>query len=371
MASVSSVNLLTLATSLPYAAQLASIASNATSTVDLLSYNETFTTDILDLSKAPKLLANLSWEAFHEAGVYNQHTNSIYIASNWDANVTTNNPVNVTILNLADDSVTSTRYPGLFEANGGTTYVPPNQLHNTSYVPQLLFCDEGDFTGPSGLVLVDPVANTTKPLISTFLGRNFTSVNDVRQHYATGDLWFTDAAYGFFQNFRPVPTIPQQVYRFEPLTGVVQVVADGFVEPNGFEFSPDFLTAYITDTGAQEFGVNYTRPATIYAYDVVDQKYLANRRVFAYSDSGFPDGIHADTQGNVWSSCGSGDGVHVWNKEGNLLGKLVVEGGSNNFAFIPGAILVFNAQKLYSVAIKVQGRELARDFGPKANQTGK
>ena len=153
------------------------------------------------------------------------------------------------------------------------------------------------------------------------------------------------------------------VYRFSPLTGVVSVVADGFIEPNGFEFSPDFKTAYVTDTGAQEFSANFTRPATIYAFDVVDQKYLANRRVFAYSDSGFPDGIHADTEGNVWSSCGSGDGVHVWNKEGTLLGKLVVESGSNNFAFLPGAILVFNAEKLWTVAIKAQGREVARDFG--------
>jgi hypothetical protein len=36
---------------------------------------------------------------------------------------------------------------------------------------------------------------------------------------------------------------------------------------------------------------------------------LANRRVFAHCDKGFPDGIKCDTLGNVYSGCG--DGVHV------------------------------------------------------------
>ena len=196
LASVTTVNLLSLATSLPYGSQIASIGSSAPTTLSLLSYNETFTS-LLNLTSPPRLLANLSWDAFHEAGVYSQRTHSVYIASNWNANHTSNDPVNVTILHLADNSVSSTRYKGLAEANGGCTYVPPDQLANKSYVPQVLFCDEGDFNNPSGLILVDPVANTTKPFLTSFLGRNFSSVNDVKQHYGTGDLWFTDAAYGY------------------------------------------------------------------------------------------------------------------------------------------------------------------------------
>ena len=47
-----------------------------------------------------------------------------------------------------------------------------------------------------------------------------------------------------------------------------------------------------------------------YAFDV-DPKTQAfhNRRVFAYADTGIPDGIQLDTKGNVYASCG--DGVHV------------------------------------------------------------
>jgi len=176
-------------------------------------------------------------------------------------------------------------------------------------------------------------------------------------------LWFTDAQYGYLQSFRPLPSIPNQVYRFEPLTGNLQAVADGFVQSNGLEFSPDFKTMYVSDTGAQlvELGKNFTRPATMYAFDVVDQKYLQNRRVFAYVDDGFPDGIHCDMDGNVYAGCG--DGVQVWDLEGRLLGKIRVPGGSANFAFVPEGMIIFNEYRLFLVTMAARGRELARDFG--------
>lgn len=47
------------------------------------------------------------------------------------------------------------------------------------------------------------------------------------------ELYFTDVTYGYLQNFRPVPGLPNQVYRFNDKTGAVAVVADGFVNPNG------------------------------------------------------------------------------------------------------------------------------------------
>ena len=155
-------------------------------------------------------------------------------------------------------------------------------------------------------------------------------------------------------------------YRFEPNTGVVQAVADDFIAPNGIEMSPDFKYVYVTDTGQHTFPDkdNLTDPATIYRFDMSsDGKRLENRQVFAYSDSGFPDGIHTDTNGNVFSSCGAGDGVHVWNPEGVLLGKFGVNGGSNNFAFFPGGMYMFNNYKLWKITMKAEGRAIRRDFG--------
>jgi gluconolactonase len=361
MSSIVSVNLLAAATNPSYFSNLTTTNASDPSTIALLAYNDTFTTNVLGENATARRLFNLDWQAFHEMGTYNRHTNKVYVTSNY---VSLDNPINITVIDLANDyAISSTRYAGVNEANGGTSYYPPGSATgNNTTPPNLLFCDEGDFEHYSGLVSVDPVTNKSTTVLNNYLGRNFSSINDVRQHPVTGDLWFTDADYGYFQGFRPAPTIPKQVYRFSPLTGQVAVVADGFTQSNGLEFSPDLKTLYVTDTGAQEFGQNFTRPGTIYAFDVVNATILDNRRTFAYADTGFPDGIHADTDGNVWAACG--DGLHVWSAGGTLLGKVWVGVESNNFAFLPGKVLVFTNAQLWIVeGIKAVGREVCRDFG--------
>ncbi|GAB7337183.1 hypothetical protein MBLNU457_g2569t1 [Dothideomycetes sp. NU457] len=360
MVNITSVNLLGLATSIQYGMQLASLPASTNTSVGFISYSDTFVNDILGPNVSSQLIANETWEAFHEGGVYSQATKSLYVSSNWAKNFS--NPINVTILDLATNAISSVRYPNLASPNGLIAYYPLGTPANSSANQQILFCDEGDLTNPSQLTLLNPATNTTTVLLNNFLGRNFSSLNDAKQHPHTHDIWFTDSNYGYWQFFGPAPTIPLQVYRYSPSTGVVQAVADGFVAPNGIEFSPDFKTVYVTDTGAQEYTTNFTRPATIYAYDLMKNKMLGNRRLFAYSDVGFPDGIHTDTKGNVYASCG--DGVHVWNDDGVLLAKFVVSGGSNNFAFIPGGMIIFNGRKAYKVSgLKVEGREVRRDFG--------
>lgn len=365
MASVTTVNLLTLATSIPYAQFLSPLDTAATPPfLNFLAYNDTFSTSVLSPNVSARLLySSADYEPFHEAGIYDRATNSMYITSNYNTDTGLSNPINITIVSLSDYSIRSVRYPGIHEPNGGTLYFPPSPEHaNSTADPLLLFCDEGDFTHYSALTTLDPSTNQTNVILNNYLGRNFSSINDVRQHPSTGDLWFTDADYGYFQYFRPASTIPKHVYRFSPTTGVLQVVADGFVQPNGLEFSPDLGTLYVSDTGATGFERNLTRPATLYAFDVVEQKHLRNRRVFAFPDTGFPDGIHTDTEGNVWAGCG--DGVHVWNSHGVLLGKLYVGKESNNFAFIPDGVLVFDNSELWLVeGLAVQGREVCKDFG--------
>lgn len=143
-------------------------------------------------------------------------------------------------------------------------------------------------------------------------------------------------------------------------------MADDFIAPNGIEFSPDFKHVYVTDTGSQTNFTDLTGPASIYRYDVTaDGKGLGNRRLFAYSANGIPDGIHTDTKGNVYSGCG--DGIHVWNPAGEPIGKIVVPGtkGVANFAFFPGGIYIFNESKLWKVTLKAEGRTVRRDFGLK------
>ncbi|PSN65210.1 calcium-dependent phosphotriesterase [Corynespora cassiicola Philippines] len=360
MSSIVPVDLLAAATNPLYFSELVTTNVSNPTTISLLAYNSNFT-NVLGESATARQLYALPWQAFHEMGTYNKETNSLYVTSNYQS---LDDPINITIVDLGNNySIRSTQFENVYEANGGTNWYPPGfEQGNGTTPPRLLFCDEGDFDHYSGLVSVDPVTGESEVVVNSFLGRNFSSVNDVRQHFETGDLWFTDADYGYFQFFRPEPVIPKQVYRFDPKTGEIQVVADGFDQPNGLEFSPDHKTLYVTDTGAQHFTSNLTRPATIYAYDVINGKTLANRRTFAYSDNGFPDGIHTDLDGNVWAGCG--DGVHIWNPEGVFLGKIWTGVVANNFAFLPGKLLVFTNAQLWVVEnLKAVGREVCRDFG--------
>lgn len=233
--SIVPIDLLALATNPLYFTTL-SATNITTPAISLLSYNPTFNTSVVYPNATATLLEDFSWQAFHEGGVYDSATNALYIASNFQS---LDNPINLTTLHFSNDStytvesITSTRFANLYEANGGTSYYPVGGDISSPPSHQI-WCDEGDFTHYSSLVDIDPSTNDTAVVVNTYLGqKNFSSPNDVRQHPVTGDLWFTDAAYGYFQFFRPEPVMPQQVYRFSPGTGEIQVVADGFDQPNG------------------------------------------------------------------------------------------------------------------------------------------
>jgi hypothetical protein len=156
MASITTVDLLALATSLPYAAEITSFNSS-TPNVTFQSFHNSFSS-LLGSNASWTMVANESYQAFHEAGVYDQASKSLYISSNWAGSFA--NPINMSILNLQDYSISSVRYSGLASPNGGCTYVPPG----SKSAPQLLFCDEGNFDIASGLTIVDPATKTTKVL---------------------------------------------------------------------------------------------------------------------------------------------------------------------------------------------------------------
>ncbi|KAI0079471.1 D-lactonohydrolase-like protein [Panus rudis PR-1116 ss-1] len=252
-------------------------------------------------------------------------------------------PVNVTVTKLdLPDTVQMT--------NGGTGPVHGN----------LLLVGFGRGSRPSAVTLSNPNPpfNTTV-LLDNFFGRQFNSINDVKIHPTSKKIFFTDPEYGFINHIRSAPLLPFQVYRFDPDTGVVRVVADGFGQPNGLAFTQDGKTAYIADSGALALDSNQTRPATIYAFDV-DPKTQAfkNRRVFAYIDTGFPDGIQLDSKGNVYS--GTGDGVQVWNSEGTLLGKFFTGTITANMVFAgKGRLIILSVTEIFFAEIAAEGQNLA------------
>jgi gluconolactonase len=284
----------------------------------------------------------------HEAGVYNKFTDAVYFTSNFQ----TSDPIELYSVKTDSFQVSQHHFDKVIQANGACWY---NQ--------GVLYCSQGDKKNPSELTWVDPVSGESRTIINNFYGRKFASVNDVVIHHETGDVWFTDPSYGYHQAFRPYPDLPPQVYRFDPQTGEICTVADQFLMCNGLCFSSDYTKMYVTDTGSHQahegpgdghqIRPDTLLPATIYEYDVIDKKRLANRRTFAFADCGVPDGIKCDEHGNVYSGCG--DGVHVWSPDGVLLGKIYVGSTVANFCFAKNQIWMFAENKLIMCEIGAKG----------------
>ncbi|KJK64079.1 SMP-30/Gluconolaconase/LRE-like region [Aspergillus parasiticus SU-1] len=322
------------------------------------------------IGSAPKLEAILKNDDVpfaHEASVFIPSTDELFLTSNiFTDPVTNHSTIQISKVKVNAHPVTSevikTTIP---MANGAVN-------HGNG----ILFCGQGNQTEPSGLYQMSINAPyEAELLVSGFYGRQFNSPNDVVVH-SDGSIWFTDPIYGSKQGFRPKPQLPNQVYRFEPATQNVRVVADGFGRPNGIAFSPDEKTVYITDTaytlgdgtndptGPSTMYVNFLiHPFTValpllicctsYAFDVSSingEQFLTNRRVFAMADTGIPDGIKVDMDGNVYAGCG--DGINIWSPGGVLLGKILIKDGAANFSFgRNGQMFILNENTLWTAQL--------------------
>ena len=105
--------------------------------------------------------------------------------------------------------------------------------------------------------------------------------------------------------------VPDRVYGHEPRTGDTAVIADGFDKPNGLVFSPDERTLYVGDSGAIHAPGDYDaeRPHHVVAFDVADGRRLADQRLFAIVEPGFPDGMTVDAAGRLYVSGRGARGV--------------------------------------------------------------
>ncbi|KAE8370394.1 hypothetical protein BDV27DRAFT_140567 [Aspergillus caelatus] len=277
------------------------------------------------------LAENESYPFAHEAGFFIASTNHLFITSSRIRDAQSEQSVRITRVHLNETPVKCEEIPTKIPlANGGVNY--------------------GD-DGPSGLYLMSTTPPyTTKLLQEDFYGRQFSSVNDVIVH-SDGSIWFTDPTYGFEQGYRPKPSLPSQVYRWNPVNGSIRAMADGFGKPNGIYFSPDEKTVYVTDTHwlHGDGNTDNQRVSSIYAFDLSTyhgEPFLTNRRLFAMADKGIPNGIKCDLDGNVYSGCG--DGISAWSPGGALLGRILIDGEVANFCFgRNGEIFALNAHRLW------------------------
>jgi gluconolactonase len=192
-----------------------------------------------------------------------------------------------------------------------------------------------------------------------FEGKRLNSPNDVVVK-SDGSIWFTDPSYGILHDYEGDYGVQEvdgcHVYRVDGSTGAITRVAADFVKPNGLAFSPDEGLLYVADTGASHLkdGPKHIRKLAVNA-----DNSLTSLGVFAEATVGMFDGFRIDTKGRIWTS--AGDGVHCYDPDGTLIGKVRIPEFVSNLTFggeKRNRLFITGTTSLYSVYVTVTGIKL-------------
>ena len=194
-------------------------------------------------------------------------------------------------------------------------------------------------------------------------GKRLNSPNDIVVH-PDGGIWFTDPTYGIqgnYEAFQAPSEIKTAVYRVDPKTGKMAIVADDFEQPNGLCFSPDYRKLYIADTGDSQKNIR--------VLDVAEGTSLRNGRLFSKmvtdKGSGSADGMRVDADGNLWVGAGwvgpGYDGVHVLTPEAERIGMILLPEICANLCFggsKRNRLFMASSQSLYAVYVGTKGAHI-------------
>ena len=183
-----------------------------------------------------------------------------------------------------------------------------------------------------------------RTLVDRYQGKRFNSPNDVVVR-RDGTVWFTDPDYGLGNAQRELDG--NYVFRFEPKTGDLRIVAKDFDKPNGLCFNPSGDRLYIADSG---------RPHHIRLFQVQQDGVLSGGDVFHTVGRGAPDGIRCDAEGRLYVA--AGDGVLVLAADGSKIGKILMSETPANLCF-GGAdnrtLFITARTSLYAIRLGAKG----------------
>lgn len=195
-------------------------------------------------------------------------------------------------------------------------------------------------------------------LASHYQGKRLNSPNDVVVK-SDGSIWFSDPTYGIDSDYEGDAAVSElggqsNVYRIDPVSGEVTAATTDFIRPNGLAFSPDESKLYIADTGVSHVlnGPRHIRVAPVGA----DGKTLGKADLFATCEIGVFDGFRFDSKGNLWTS--AGDGVHVYDPDGSLIGKIAVPEVVANLTFggpKRNRLYICGTTSLYAIYVNAKG----------------
>jgi gluconolactonase len=197
-----------------------------------------------------------------------------------------------------------------------------------------------------------PLSNPKPSFISianSYQGKKFNSPNDA-VYNRHGELFFTDPPYGLEKQLEdPKKEIPfQGVYKVKR-NGEVVLLTDTLTRPNGIAFLPGEKTLIVANSDPEK--------PVWYAFDIANDS-LTNARIFHSAGGGdtslkgLPDGFKIDKNGTVFAT-GPG-GIWIFNKKGELLGKIKVPDATSNCAFSPDEKTLYVTNDMYVLRIKLR-----------------
>lgn len=193
-------------------------------------------------------------------------------------------------------------------------------------------------------------------LVNCYLGKRFNSPNDLIVK-SDGTIWFTDPPFGLTQTEEGCGGEQEQpgsfVFRYDPNTGEITQAIIDMIRPNGLAFSPDERLLYVSDTSAYEDPELYHH---IRVYKITRGRWAQQGKTFAIVESGQPDGLCVDAQGNVFAA--TQEGIQVYAPEGSYLGKIHVPEGCANVTFggkQNNRLFITAGKSLYFIDLKTQG----------------
>jgi len=239
------------------------------------------------------------------------------------------------------------------ESDGVTTFRQPSNKQNGHYFDlehRLISCEHASST-----LTREEHDGSITVLASHYDGKELNSPNDVIVK-SDGAIYFSDPTYGRMDVFglqREQHMDYQGVYRIDPESGELSLLASDFGQPNGLTFSLDEKQLFINDTDHRHIRV----------FDVANDGSISGGDVWAVPNGpgeGGCDGMKLDTEGNIY--CTGPGGIHVYAPDATSLGVIQVPEVTANFTWGDDdlkTIYMTASTSLYRTRVNVPGPSIS------------
>jgi xylono-1,5-lactonase len=160
-----------------------------------------------------------------------------------------------------------------------------------------------------GLIYWNEQTRTSRDLFTQWEGRPLKGLNDL-QPDGQGSIYVGSLEFDALSDQKPVPG---NLFRVDP-DGKVTKLWEGIQVTNGMGFSPDRKYLFHADSTTQ----------AVWVYDVLPDRTVKDRRVFAKLPVGWPDGMAVDAEGGIFVAVVNDGEVMRFTPDGTLDWRLKV-----------------------------------------------